>query len=150
MRAKILDRAERGRLYRHLADRYGLSIELDLGFLQFRNYVRVISRDITMIALHGMRITNLGLLFGEWIENNLSLSIEGSQLVGPHADRNVVELDETQFVTWLRGGVLKLDAAEQGLEDGFVIIRHGYDYAGCGELSDGTIWSALPAHRRID
>lgn len=150
MRAKILDRSERSRIYGYLSDRYGLKSELDLGFLSLRKYIRVISKDITKINIRNMRIENLGLLFGEWILEDFMLSIEGSQLVGPHADRNVAELDDAQFNAWMRGGKLTIDDVKSDLEDGFVIIKYGYDYAGCGELSNGEIWSSLPAQRRID
>lgn len=147
MRAKILDKAEKKRIFEELKARFGFEGKLDYGFLKLHSKVKVLSKDFKDVSLEGLTIENLGLLFGEWLEGRLKLSVEGSQIVGPHATRNVLELDGEQLREWMTGGVLKPE--EPGLEEGFVILKHGQDFVGCGKLSKGRIWSSIPPHRRI-
>lgn len=106
----------------------------------------LISRDIERLDLQQLRINSLGLYFGQLRNDELRLSIEGSQIVGKTATKNVVELDDTEFKLWLRG-----EDIEKTLIDcsGYVLIKHNTDFVGCGKCKEGKILNFVPKARRV-
>ncbi|MFW6110855.1 MAG: methyltransferase RsmF C-terminal domain-like protein [Thermoproteota archaeon] len=148
MRAEILGKKDKEKIFEELKDRFGFVGELPYGFLRIQDRIKVVSRDFRDIQLEGLVIEDLGLLFGEWVEGKLILSIEGSQMIGPNASKNVIELDFNQMKRWMTGGAINIESRE--LEEGPVILKHKRDFLGCGKLSQGKIWSTIPPHRRIN
>ena len=106
----------------------------------------LISRDVEKIDLEKLRINSLGLYFGQKRNDELRLSIEGSQLVGKTAGKNVAELDDNEAKAWIQGG--KITKELPGCS-GFVIIKHGTDFLGCGKYKEGKILNYFPKARRI-
>lgn len=147
MRAKILNKAEKKKIFEELRVRFCFDGKLDYVFVELRKKIKILSKDFKDIDLQDLQIENLGLLFAERLEDGLKLSIEGSQLVGPYATTNILELDTEQLKQWMTGGVLRIKENTK-LEEGFVILRHCQDYVGCGKLSNGRLWSSIPLHRR--
>ncbi|MFW6117014.1 MAG: hypothetical protein ACOC6G_00330 [Thermoproteota archaeon] len=146
MRAEILGKTGKKKIFTWLRDRFGFKGEIPYGFLKIQGRIKVLSRDFQNFTVKGLGIEDLGLLFAEWKGDRLMLTIEGSQIVGPEATKNVLELDAEQMVEWMTGGVLR---SVEGLEEGAIILKHNRDFLGCGELSRGKIWSSIPPHRRI-
>lgn len=105
----------------------------------------IISPEIESLDLKKIRINNLGLYFANHSDNSLRLTIEGSQLIGPIATQNVIEINEEELKEWMRGEILnkKITTNE------FVIIKHEKDYYGSGRRSGETIANFLPKSRRI-
>jgi len=118
-------------------------------FVFFRNEkqkIYVIHKDIAKIDLSGARINTVGMYFGEQKKGELRLSIEGSQLIGPLAKKNVVELDEKEAIAWLRGE----DLNKEGDWSGFVIVKHNDDYMGSGKYTaDKRLLNFVPKARRL-
>ena len=118
-------------------------------FVFFRNEkqkIYVIHKDIAKIDLSGARINTVGMYFGEYKKGELRLSIEGSQLIGPLAKKNVVELDDKEAIAWLRGN----DLNKEGDWSGFVIVKHNDDYLGSGKYTaDKRLLNFVPKARRL-
>ncbi len=110
-----------------------------------KNDLFVVSKDITKIDARKLRINSVGLYLGEYKNGELRLSIEGSQLIGPHASTNVVELNEKELRQWLRGE--DLDKATDA--QGFVILKSGTDFVGSGKVKEGKILNFVPKARRL-
>ncbi|MBI2176279.1 hypothetical protein HYU40_02925 [Candidatus Woesearchaeota archaeon] len=106
----------------------------------------LISRDVERLDLERLRIDSLGLYFGEKKNGELRLSIEGSQLVGKSATKNVLEISDSEFKDWIRGSDLEKD---YGSCSGYAIIKHAGDFVGCGRCKGGTILNFVPKARRI-
>jgi NOL1/NOP2/fmu family ribosome biogenesis protein len=125
---------------------WGAAPELDFAFLQTqKEKIYMISKSLGEIDASKLRIDTLGLYFAELKHNELRLSIEGSQLVGPSATKNVVELDKDEFEQWLKGN----DVVKQADVEGFVLIKHGNYFAGTGKYRDGVILNFVPKARRL-
>ncbi len=117
------------------------------GFLEGKTGdIFLISRDIERLDLERLRIDSLGLYFGEQKNSELRLSIEGSQLIGKAATKNVVEIDDAEFKDWIRGNDLEKSPSDCS---GFVIIRHNSDFIGCGRCKEGKILNFVPKARRV-
>lgn len=110
-----------------------------------KNNLFVLSKDITKIDPGKLRINSVGLYIGEFKKGEIRLSIEGSQLIGPHAKKNIVELDKNELRLWLRGE----DLIKEVKEEGYVIIKSNTDFVGCGRIKEGKILNFVPKARRL-
>ncbi|HII17085.1 TPA: hypothetical protein HA361_04175 [Candidatus Woesearchaeota archaeon] len=143
---KFLNAKEVKKIVQELVKQWGFCGSLDYAFLQTeKGNVHVISRDVGNLDLSKMRVNTIGLYFGEFLDD-LRLSIEGSQIVGPHATKSVVSLTEPEMRKWMAGEELEKETSCEG----FVIVRHGNDFLGCGKVaSGGRILNYVPKARRV-
>ncbi|MBW2970162.1 hypothetical protein KY319_03505 [Candidatus Woesearchaeota archaeon] len=116
-----------------------------LAFVKGKDKVYVLSRDVGEIDLKNLRINSLGLYIAEVKNTQLRLSIEGAQLIGPSASKNIVEISDEQFKDWFKGADLKVD----GDFSGFVILKHKNDFVGSGKFKDGYVLNFVPKARRL-
>ncbi len=121
--------------------------QLDCAFLMNnRDRIFAVNREIGKLDFLKLRINSIGLYFGELKDGQLRLSIEGSQIIGPSAKKNVAEISTQEMKVWLKGEDLVKEC--EGCT-GFVIVRSGNDFLGCGRYSNGTIKNFVPKTRRI-
>jgi NOL1/NOP2/fmu family ribosome biogenesis protein len=84
--------------------------------------------------------------FCEIDRQGIRLSIEGSQIVGPKAVQNVVEISEEEAKRWLKGEDLEKECKDC---NGFVILKHNKDFLGNGKYKNGRILNYVGKARRI-
>ncbi len=141
---KFLSSKELKPIFEFVKSHFGCSFVPEDAWVKNDDRLYVVSRDVEKIDLSLLRINSLGLYVGEWRHEELRLSIEGSQLFGPHAKKNVIDLSAHELLAWLRGE----DMQKSG-EDGFVIVRYGTDYVGCGKIKEGKLLNFVPKIRRL-
>lgn len=117
----------------------------EVAFVHNKEKVFIVTRDLDKINIKNIRINSLGLYIAEVKGEQLRLSIEGSQLIGPHATKNVFELSREQLQQWFKGEDIKVE----GVFEGFVILKHGNDYVGSGKFKEGYILNFVPKARRL-
>jgi NOL1/NOP2/fmu family ribosome biogenesis protein len=129
-----LNSKERKRIIEQLESQYGG----DLSFLKAFTFLHQENRDKYYIAneelfelpLDELKVETLGLYIGGRLKNGeIRLSIEGSQLIGPKAEKNILELSDEEFHLWIRGNDIEKETDLQG----FLIIKHGDDFVGSGK-----------------
>jgi len=144
---KVLDRKNKKILLELLKKQFGFSDKLDYTFLiNAKNKVFIVNKDVAVIDLSKMRINSIGLYIAEFRNNEVRLSIEGSQLVGTKATKNVVLLNDQEAREWLKGNALEKDVGVNG----FVIMKHGEDYLGSGKVKEKGILNFIPKIRRLN
>lgn len=144
---KILNSKEVRAIAETVKQQWGSSLSLGCGFLEGKDGdIFLISRDVEKLDLQQLRINSLGLYFGQLRNDGLRLSIEGSQVIGKAATKNIVELNDAEFKLWLRG-----EDVEKTLDgcSGYVIIKHSNDFIGCGRFKGGKILNFVPKARRV-
>lgn len=143
----VLNAREKKRINQLLEEQWGFARKLDhVYLLTAKNRLFFVNQDIERLNLQGLRVSSVGVYVGELLqERELRLSIEGSQLVGHHATKNVVALDALQARLWLKGQDLDMKTESNA----FVILKHGDDFLGCGKAKDGRIINFVPKTRRI-
>ncbi len=115
-------------------------------FKSEKQKIYAIHKDVAKIDLSGARINSVGIYFGEEKKGELRLSIEGSQLIGPLAKKNIIELTDEESLAWLRG----TDLQKEGDWSGFIIIKHNDDYLGTGKYTtDKRLLNFVPKARRL-
>ncbi|MFC2133906.1 hypothetical protein ACFLTH_04755 [Bacteroidota bacterium] len=143
---KILNSKEVKKILKILESQFGFKDKLEFVFLQSsKDRLYIVNRDIERIELEKLRVNALGLYFATIAKDGIRLSIEGSQIIGPKAKKNILELTDFQFEFWLKGIDMKI---ENDLE-GFVLVKHGKDFVGCGKLKEGTLLNYVPKSRRL-
>ena len=144
---KILNKKQIKDVFEIIENQWGADLELEHAFLiSPQKKIYIVNKEISKIDFSILNINNIGLYFGELTKNNeLRLSIEGSQIVGEKANKNVVEINKNQAQQWFRGEFV--ETKEQG--NAFVILKHEKDFLGCGRLVDGKVLNYVPKARRI-
>src|SRR3989338_2385764 len=134
---KILNNKEIKEIYRLVEKQWGAKIKLDYGFLKNnKNRIFVVNKDISKIDFSKLRLNSVGMYFCEIDSRGIRLSIEGSQIIGPKAAKNIVELDEEETRKWLKGEDLEKNCENCS---GFVILNHKDDFLGAGKYANGRI-----------
>ena len=119
---KILNSKEIKEIIKLIEKQWGAKLKLDYGFLKNnKNRVFIISKDISKIDISKLRLNSVGMYFCEVDNLGIRLSIEGSQLVGPKAVKNIIELSEEETKKWFKGEDIEKECKDC---NGFVILKH--------------------------
>ena len=110
-----------------------------------KDKIFIVNNDISKIDLDKIRINNMGMYFGEMKDSNLRLSIEGSQLIGNSVKKNILELDDYELNSWVKGE----DFVMETELNGFVLIKHKNDFYGTGRMGNGKLFNFVPKARRL-
>jgi len=144
LRYNILNSKETKHVLEKIRNQYGYDIDksgLDYAFLKNKeDRLYAVSKELARIPYDDMKIDAIGIYFGELYKEKLRLSIEGAQIIGPFATKNIYDLDYDQMILWIKGN--EIDFEDVG-ED-FVIVRYKepktqkYDILGCGKYNRQT------------
>lgn len=142
----FLNSKQKKKLLETIKTQFGIKdLNFDCIFFRNKDKVFLLSRAFSKLAIENLRINSLGLYFCRMQDNGVRLSIEGSQIIGNKARKNILEIDKIDLYKWIRGQNLE---TEKSL-DGFVIIKHKNDFLGCGKSKNGIILNYIPRNRRI-
>lgn len=151
---KILSSRELKLINQAFSKSWDMDIRLaDFGYaylLSRKNKVYAVTKEIGQIELDELNIDTMGIYLFYWDKKTLRLSIEGSQIFGRFAKKNIIDLDKDQMKDWLRGLDISLCLDDA---DSFHIIRYkdeyNDDYLGSGKIKDDTLLNFIPKNRRI-
>ncbi len=146
MQFKFLTTKELKPIFLLMKEQWGFNEKINGAFyLTQKDRLYIINREVDALDLSKLRINSMGLYFGELRNGELRLSIEGSQIVGPKSTKNVVELNFEEKKQWLQG----IDLDKECEVQGFVLLKSGTDFLGCGKYKEGKILNFVPKARRI-
>jgi NOL1/NOP2/fmu family ribosome biogenesis protein len=150
MATKPLNRKEAGKILETINSDFGCDADFMLDmyyfFISDKNKVYIVNMKIGEIPLDNIRLNSHGLYFCEMSDEKIRLSIEGSMIIGKHATKGILELDNATARLWMKGNDIECDA---GL-NGFAIIKNGNDFLGCGKCVNGKVYNYIPKVRRIN
>ena len=121
--------------YRELARKINEQWDCNFSFEDFvvqsaKDKIYIISRDIEQIDYKKFNIEVTGLYLAHLSEKGeIRLSIEGSQILGPVAKKNIVDIGKLSKL-WMAGQDIPFKTDCEGM----VIIKSGNDYMGCGKV----------------
>ena len=144
MKQKFLNSKELKPIKKYLAEQFGYEEKLNYVFsISEKGNLYVINESVKEIDLERLHTHIIGIYFGEWKRGELRLSIEGSQIIGPKATKNILEVDSKIEKMWMYG----LDIPSPELP-GFIIVK-GRGFLGSGRYKEGHILNHVPKGRRI-
>ncbi|MBI2522775.1 hypothetical protein HYW19_00125 [Candidatus Woesearchaeota archaeon] len=131
-----------------IEEQWGVKLKLDYAFAKnSKNRVFIVNKDFSKLDFSKLRINSVGMYFCD-LEKGIRLSIEGSQIIGPEATKNVVEVNEEQAKKWMKGEDLEIE--DKNNYSGFVIIKHESYFLGTGKFKDGRILNYVSKSRRVN
>jgi len=146
MKLKILNTKEVKNLKKIILNQWGSEADPDYVFLKNeKGRIFIVNRDFGNLDTENIRIQSVGIYFGELKMNELRLSIEGSQIIGPSATKNVIILSDKEAKQWMAGEDIDKEIDNKG----FVIIKHA-DFIGTGKVTQDRILNYVPKERRIN
>ena len=148
----ILNKKETKKILEIIKEQWNCDVKELSNFVLMKNNkdkYYVINKEVFEFPLDNLRISKLGMYFGELHNGEFRLSIEGSQLAGRTAKKNVVELSDAEIGKWIRGEDVEL-SLDSGVS-GFVLIKNNNDFYGCGKykLAEKKLLNYYPKIRRI-
>ncbi|MBT3407512.1 hypothetical protein HOK68_04435 [Candidatus Woesearchaeota archaeon] len=145
---KKLNSKEKKNILNLLKENYGFNKDLNeyTFFINKNDKINLINTETyELIDFDDYRVDSIGVYFGELINNTIRLSIEGSQLIGPSCNRNIIELNENQLNLWIRGKDVEID--KEGND--FFLIKYKEDYIACGKLKNKILLNFVSKARTI-
>ncbi len=145
---KFLNSKETKEILKLIESQWGAKLKLDCAFVKnSKSRIFIVNKDINKIDFSKLRINSIGMYFCD-LENGIRLSIEGSQIIGPKATKNVVEINDEQVKQWLKGEDLEIE--DKNNYSGFVIIKNKNDFLGTGKIKDNKILNYVNKGRRVN
>lgn len=108
----------------------------------------VTNRGILENDFKPMRLNSVGVYFGRIHHGKLRLSIEGAQMVGKTAKKNVAEITKEQVWDFIRGFDVSTET-ESLEENAYVLVKNNEDILGIAKYVSGTLENILPKSRKL-
>jgi NOL1/NOP2/fmu family ribosome biogenesis protein len=141
----ILNSKEKKEFYAKLKEQWDIEFHTEHGLLKnSEDKIYFMNNALSSIDPSKLRINCLGLYIAEWKKHSLRLSIEGSQLLGPLAQSNVIEITKEETGKWLMGEDLRTNESVRG----YALIKCGNDFLGSGHVKEGIITNFVGKNRR--
>lgn len=140
-----LSKKEVKKLIKQIQEIFGIK-NLKLDYLFFKNNdnkIYILSKKFSNLDSSKFKINNLGLYIIKIEPFGIRLSIEGSQLIGPKATKNILEIDNPK--EWMKGNDI---VADKKYKNG-VLIKYKDKFLGSGFYSKGKIINFIPKSRRV-
>ncbi len=138
----IMSKTEIRKIIRGLNKQFGIKLGFDYVFVESKKgRIFIVNKEINEINLEDFNINTVGLYVFKKEVDGIRMSVEGSQLFGSKAEKNVLVLDD--FGDWFLGKNIEVDTKLKG----YVIVKCGEDYLGCGKVVKGKL--LIPKSRRI-
>ena len=146
---KLLNLRERKFLEDRLRSLYG--VEAGFGDLVLikcgRGRIRATTKETLELASRLRGIQQIGLYVMKVANGDISLSVEGSQLLGDEIKSNVIKLDEGQVEKWMKAIPIKMEITYHGR---YVVGKFNRLYLGSAMVSrNGFLYPQIPKWRRI-
>jgi len=142
---QVMNSKEVSSILKKLKEQFDIEFSKDYYFFKNnKNRVFIISKKLQYFELDKIRVNELGLYFLTIEEDGLRLSIEGSQLLR-NAKKNIISLNEKQFLDWMKGFDINIDDERNG----YMLVKFGTNFCGCGKLANGVLYNFVPKARRV-
>jgi len=92
-------------------------------------------------------IEKIGLYFAKLINEDIKLTIEGTQILKSQISKNIFEINDNQAEEWMMGRELNISTGMKG----FIVLKNKTtgDLLGCGKASENKITNFIPKSRRL-
>ncbi|HHE36480.1 MAG TPA: hypothetical protein ENL16_01545 [Candidatus Woesearchaeota archaeon] len=155
-RLRILNTREKKAVLDSLKQTYGFYERLEgVLFLSSKQKLYLLTGGFNLIMAgeeKQLRIDRIGVYIGKIMPDGIRLSIEGSQIIGRRARKNVLLISNNHLKPWVKGEDFLLSPEEDEQvrgREGYFIIRHGSDFLGCARIKQRYVQNLLSKNRRI-
>lgn len=145
---RILERKEVRNLDKNIRDQYGSDFSLEgMMVIEDEDKIWIVSSVADSIEMSKLNLNSIGMYLGKVRRGKINLSVEGSQLIGRNATKNIIELSEGAIESFMSGADVPTDKRSDA--GNFVIVRSGDYILGSGVVTESGIHNSIPKSRRI-
>ena len=146
-KVQILNKKAIKKILALIKQQWNADINSDYVFLQDpEKKIFIINKEFAKIDLKNLKINSFGLYFAQIMLDGLRLSIGGSQIIGPKAKKNILEINKKQMQEWFLGENLNIKTDLTN----YVLIKHSKDFIGTGKVKENKILNYVPKSRRLN
>lgn len=148
---KVLDEHKKDEIEKKLKEQFGIKkipgTLLMKGKKRIFLYQGVLSGKEIKRLEKSIIIERVGIYFAKIVpgEDAIRLSLEGTNLLKNQLKKNVFNLNSGQAEEWMKGSELRIKTGRHG----FLIMKYGQDFLGCGKASAEKIGNFIPKSRRL-
>jgi NOL1/NOP2/fmu family ribosome biogenesis protein len=146
---KILNSKEKKQIVKWLHEQFGVEEINGILIKSGKDRLFFFSGDLTESEIkdieNAVPIERVGVYFARIIDDDVKLSIEGSQILSGQIKKNIFELNKEQLNDWMNGRDLQFKSDKRG----FYVIKYQDDFLGCGKFSAEKIGNFIPKARRL-
>lgn len=145
MNLKVLNSRERKNFFKTINEQFGSSFQGEYTILSNKEKVYLLNKTFEEVPDEVLYYYQAGLYIASFMKDGIRLTIEGSQMVGKTATKNILELDRKQLHEWIKG----YDIHDLKELDGYYLIKYKSDFYGSGKLKEGKLFNYVPKGRRL-
>jgi len=143
---KILNSKEKKEIFKKIKEQWDAEFKEDYDFLMTeQEKIYIVNKEIAKIDFSKIKINSIGMYFGKIFKEEIRLSVEGAQLIGKKAEKNIIELNDSEARSYMKGN----DIDKKSDCSGFVLLKNNKDFIGTAKYKDGKIMNYMPKERRI-
>lgn len=148
----ILSSKEKNELLKAIQQMYGCS-DIFSDYVVFKTSTKekiwITTREALRINTEKLRVQSVGLYIGRIDRGVVRLSIEGAQIVGKTATKNIVEISKESLWDFLRGFDVTAEKKINTEDKSYVIVKYGEDILGIAKLVGDKLQNILPKSRKL-
>lgn len=91
------------------------------------------------------QVERVGVYFCKFLNDEIRLSIEGTQILKPQIKNKIFEMNKEQMEIWMKGSEINIKSGFKGI----VAMKYEEDFLGCGKASVEKITNFIPKNRRL-
>ena len=141
MELKILNSKEIKSLLAQIEEQFEAKLDKNYVFLNNNDRIYIVTKKISKIDFSKLRMNSLGMYIGTIEKDGFRPSIEGSQLIGKTAKKNIVKVNP---INWLQGKQIDIEHANS-----YVLIKYENDFLGSGKIKNNILLNYVPKERRL-
>ncbi len=146
---KILNQKEQREIEKKLSKQFGIKSVPGIIAMRGKERLFLFSGSLNKKDIKALErivvIERIGIYFARLVEDNVKLSIEGTQILKDQIKKNIFKLSENQVEEWMKGQDLQIKTGKRG----FFVIKYKDDFLGCGKASKEKIGNFIPKSRRL-
>lgn len=148
-RFETLNRKERDRILEKLKEQFGIEKLNYLLIRQGREKLRAFSGSLSREELEtlgeNINIETLGIYLAKEENGEIRLSHDAASLLQNQITKNIIQVNDEQAKSWLRGQDLEINTRLSGP----VAIKYKGLFIGCGKASLNRVTNFVPKERRV-
>jgi len=114
-------------------------------YINDKERLYVVNEDAFKYDFEEIRVNSTGLYIGTFMIDGFRFSIEGSQIFGKLATKNIYEIDETRRNDWIKGESINCEVPD--FQDKYVLIKCGNDFFASAKVKKNSISNYIPKTR---
>tara|TARA_Y100000310_G_scaffold337937_2_gene426261 strand:- start:3017 stop:3469 length:453 start_codon:yes stop_codon:yes gene_type:complete len=147
MRIHFIKSKEKKQIISQLEEQYGITklpyLLIESGKEKTRAFSGHLSKDEIKVLDSTINIEFLGLYLLKK-EQDFRLSLDATHLLKSQITKNIIELSDSEFQSWIRGKDLELPSKK-----GTLVIKHNQDFLGCTKSNSEILFNYVPKDRRL-